>query len=253
MNSLNGKIALVTGGSAGIGRATAILFSKRGAKVVVASRRIKEGLETVEIIKENGGEAAFIQTDVTVPEQVENLVKKTVETYGRLDIAFNNAGSSGGNVYARLAKTPLETFNQVIDVNLKGVFLCMKYEIPVMQKQGGGVIINNASISGLYAAERMSAYSASKHGVVALTRVAAHEYARENIRVVAVCPGWIRTEIITHILQKEEAEQITRDAIPLGRLGEPEEVAELVAWLASDAASYVTAECIGISGGMNLY
>ena len=249
MNTLAGKVALVTGGSSGIGRATAIKFGQRGAKVVVAARREKEGNETVDMIKRAGGEGTFVQTDVRVTSQVENMVNQTVKKYGRLDIAFNNAGVGG--IMARLIRTTEEVFDEVVDTNFKGVWLSMKYEIPVMLKQGGGIIINNSSIAGVSTAERLSVYSGSKHAVVGLSNAAAHEYGGDNIRIVAICPGWIKTRMTEELRASKYADAF-RDSIPLKRWGEPEEVADMVIWLASDAASFVTGGAFTISGGMNV-
>jgi NAD(P)-dependent dehydrogenase (short-subunit alcohol dehydrogenase family) len=249
MNTFAGKVALVTGGSSGIGRATAIKFGERSAKVVVAARREKEGEETVEMIKKAGGEGMFVQTDVRIASQVENMVTRTVEKYGRLDIAFNNAGV--GSKMARLIRMTEETFDEVADTNFKGVWLSMKYEIPVMQGQGGGVIINNASIAGVSTAERLAVYSGSKHAVVAISNTAATEYGRDNIRVVSVCPGWIKTAMTEELRARKDADTF-RDNIPLKRWGEPEEVAEMVIWLASDAASFVSGGAFIVSGGMNI-
>jgi NAD(P)-dependent dehydrogenase (short-subunit alcohol dehydrogenase family) len=249
MNEFTGKVALVTGGSSGIGRATAIKFGERGAKVVVAARREKEGNETVEMIKKAGGEATFVQTDVRIASQVEDMVNQTVKRYGRLDIAFNNAGVGG--IMARLIRTTEEVFDEVVDTNFKGVWLSMKYEIPVMQEQGGGIIINNSSIAGVSTAARLSVYSGSKHAVVGISNAAAAEYGGDNIRVVTVCPGWIKTAMTEQLRAREDADAF-RDAIPLKRWGEPEEVAEMVIWLASDAASFVTGDSFVISGGMNV-
>jgi len=249
MNTFAGKVALVTGGSSGIGRATAIKFGERGARVMVAARREKEGKETVEMIKKAGGEAMFIQTDVRIASQVENMVNQTVKRYGRLDIAFNNAGVGG--IMARLIRMTEETFDELVDTNFKGVWLSMKYEIPVMLEQGGGVIINNASIAGVSTAERLSVYSGSKHAVVAISNAAASEYGRDNIRVVSICPGWIKTRMTEDLRSRKDADAF-RDNIPLKRWGEPEEVAEMVIWLASDAASFVSGGAFVISGGMNV-
>jgi NAD(P)-dependent dehydrogenase (short-subunit alcohol dehydrogenase family) len=249
MNTFAGKVALVTGGSSGIGRATALKFGERGAKVVVAARREKEGNETVDMIRKARGEAAFVQTDVRVAAQVENMVKQTVEKYGRLDIAFNNAGVGG--IMARLVRTTEEIFDEVVDTNFKGVWLSMKYEIPVMQKQGGGVIINNASVSGVATAERLAVYSGSKHAVVGISKAAATEYGKDNIRVAAICPGWIKTRMTEELRASKYADAF-RDSIPLKRWGEPEEVAEMVVWLASDAASFVTGGTFVVSGGMGI-
>ena len=249
MNTFAGKVALVTGGRSGIGRATAIKFGERGAKVVVAARREKEGNETVDMIKRAGGEGTFVQTDVRVTSQVENMVNQTVKKYGRLDIAFNNAGVGG--IMARLIRTTEEVFDEVVDTNFKGVWLSMKYEIPVMLKQGGGIIINNSSIAGVSTAERLSVYSGSKHAVVGLSNAAAHEYGGDNIRIVAICPGWIKTRMTEELRASKYADAF-RDSIPLKRWGEPEEVADMVIWLASDAASFVTGGAFTISGGMNV-
>ena len=249
MNTFTGKVALVTGGSSGIGRATAIKFGERGAKVVVAARREKEGNETVEMIKNAGGEAMFVQTDVRIASQVEDMVQQTVKKYGRLDIAFNNAGVGG--IMARMIRTTEEVFDELVDTNFKGVWLSMKYEIPVMQEQGGGVIMNNASIAGVSTAERLSVYSGSKHAVVAISNAAATEYGRDNIRVVAVCPGWIKTRMTEELRARKDADTVQGN-IPLKRWGEPEEVAEMVIWLASGAASFVTGGAFIISGGMNV-
>jgi NAD(P)-dependent dehydrogenase (short-subunit alcohol dehydrogenase family) len=249
MDTFAGKVVLVTGGSSGIGRAAAIRFGERGARVVVANRREREGEETVNMIKKAGGEGTFVQTDVRIASQVENMVNQTVKKYGRLDIAFNNAGVGG--IMARLIRTTEEVFDEVVDTNFKGVWLSMKYEIPVMLEQGGGVIVNNSSIAGVSTAERLSIYSGSKHAVVALSNAAAHEYGGDNIRVVSICPGWIKTRITEELRASKYAESF-RDSIPLKRWGEPEDVAEMVMWLASDAASFVSGGAFVISGGMNI-
>jgi NAD(P)-dependent dehydrogenase (short-subunit alcohol dehydrogenase family) len=249
MDTFAGKVVLVTGGSSGIGRAAAIKFGERGARVVVANRREKEGEETVNMIKKAGGEGIFVQTDVRIASQAENMVNQTVKKYGRLDIAFNNAGVGG--IMARLIRTSEEVFDEVVDTNFKGVWLSMKYEIPVMLEQGGGVIVNNSSIAGVSTAERLSIYSGSKHAVVALSNAAAHEYGGDNIRVVSICPGWIKTRM-TEELRASKYTESFRDSIPLKRWGEPEDVAEMVMWLASDAASFVSGGAFVISGGMNI-
>lgn len=250
MNTFAGKVALVTGGSSGIGRATAIKFGERGAKVVVAARRERESKETVDMIKKAGGEATFVQTDVRIASQVENMVNQTVKRYGRLDIAFNNAGVGG--IMARMIRTTEEIFDEVVDTNFKGVWLSMKYEIPVMLKQGGGVIINNASIAGVSTAERLSVYSGSKHAIVAISNAAATEYGRDNIRVVTICPGWIKTRMTEELRAQKDADALIQSSVPLKRMGEPEEVAEMVIWLASDAASYVSGGAFIVSGGMGI-
>ncbi len=250
MDTFAGKVALVTGGSSGIGRATAIKFGEQGAKVVVAARREKEGKETVEMIRKAGGEAAFVRTDVRIASQVEHLVHQTVEKYDRLDIAFNNAGVGG--IMARMVRTTEEVFDEVVDTNFKGVWLSMKYEIPVMQKQGGGVIVNNASVSGVATAERLAVYSGTKHAVVGISNAAATEYGKDNIRVVTICPGWISTAMTEELRAQKEADVFIRSSVPLKRMGEPEEVAEMVVWLASDAASYVSGGTFVVSGGMGI-
>ena len=250
MNTFSGKVALVTGGSSGIGRATAVRFGERGAQVVVAARREKEGRETTEMVKEAGGEAMFLQTDVRIASQVENMVNQAVKKYGRLDIAFNNAGVGG--IMARMVRTTEEVFDEVVDTNFKGVWLSMKYEIPVMQKQGGGVIINNASIAGVATAERLAVYSGSKHAVVAISNAAATEYGKDNIRVVAICPGWIKTRMTEELRAQKDADATIQSSVPLKRMGEPEEVAEMVVWLASEAASYVSGGAFIVSGGMGI-
>jgi len=250
MSTFAGRVALVTGGSSGIGRATAIKFGERGARVVVAARRERESKETVDMIKKAGGEAMSVQTDVRIASQVENMVNQTVKRYGRLDIAFNNAGVGG--IMARMIRTTEEIFDEVVDTNFKGVWLSMKYEIPVMLKQGGGVIINNASIAGVSTAERLSVYSGSKHAIVAISNAAATEYGRDNIRVVAICPGWIKTRMTEELRAQKDADAIIQSSVPLKRMGEPEEVAEMVIWLASDAASYVSGGAFVVSGGMGI-
>ena len=213
MSTFAGKVALVTGGSSGIGRATAIKFGERGARLTVAARREKEGKETVEMIKKAGGEAMFVQTDVRIASQVEKMVQQTIQKYGRLDIAFNNAGVGG--IYARLIRISEETFDELVDTNFKGVWLSMKYEIPVMLEQGGGVIINNASIAGMATAERLSIYSGSKHAVVAISNAAAREYGRDNIRAVAICPGWIKTRMTEELRARKDADALLYDNVPL--------------------------------------
>jgi NAD(P)-dependent dehydrogenase (short-subunit alcohol dehydrogenase family) len=216
----------------------------------VAARREKEGKETVEMIGKAGGEATFVQTDVRVVSQVESMVNQAVEKYGRLDIAFNNAGVGG--IMARLVRTTEETFDEVVDTNFKGVWLSMKYEIPVMQKQGGGVIINNASVAGVATAERLAVYSGSKHAVVGMSNAAATEYGKDNIRIVTICPGWISTAMTDELRAQKDADVSIRNSVPLKRMGEPEEVAEMVIWLASDAASYVSGGAFIVSGGMGI-
>lgn len=247
------KVALVTGGSSGIGRATALAFAREGAKVVVADVYVVGGQETVRRVRDAGGEAVFVETDVTQAAEVEAMVNQAVETYGRLDCAFNNAGVSTRDS-APTAICSEEDWDRVVSVNLKGVFLCLKYELRQMLKQGGGAIVNTASVYGLVAAgdseQGFSSYIASKHGVVGQTKATALEYARANMRVNAVCPGHIRTPMIIPKagLSPEDEAQLNAE-YPLGRIGEPEEVAQVVVWLCSDAASFVTGHALVVDGG----
>jgi NAD(P)-dependent dehydrogenase (short-subunit alcohol dehydrogenase family) len=245
---LDGKVAFVTGGGSGIGRATSLRLAREGAKIMIADYVPESAEKTVKLIKEGGGVASCIAADVAVAGQVEGAVNKTVEAYGRLDLAFNNAGVEG--VMADTATANEEAFDRTIAINLKGVWLCMKYEIPQMLKGGGGAVVNTASTLGLVAMETAGAYVASKHGVVGLTRTAALEYAQRNIRVNCVCPGFIRTPMIERALDKNMVDEASMVAIePVGRLGKPEEIAEGVLWLCSDAASFVTGHTLTIDGG----
>jgi NAD(P)-dependent dehydrogenase (short-subunit alcohol dehydrogenase family) len=245
---LQGKIALVTGGGSGIGRATALRLSREGAKIMIADYMPEGGERTVRMIKEAGGEASFVEADVAVGKQVEKMVNETVKTYGRIDCAFNNAGIEGR--IANTVECPEEVFDRTIAINLKGVWLCLRYEIPQMLKQGGGSIVNTASVAGLVGFVGLPAYNASKHGVVGLTRTAALEFATQKIRVNCVCPGVIRTPMVERILDKQGfTEQELNAGEPVGRMGQPEEIAEGVAWLLSDAASFVTGHPMVIDGG----
>ncbi len=245
---LQGKVVLVTGGGSGIGRATSILLAKEGAKVMIADY-VPEGAErTVKMIKEAGGEASCIAADVSVTRQVEIMVDKTVATYGRLDCAFNNAGIEGKMVDT--AEYPEDVFDRIIAINLKGVWLCMKYEIPQMLRSGGGAIVNTASGAGLVGVAQLSAYNASKHGVVGLTKTAALEFAQKNIRVNCVCPGLINTPMVARMVDSGGMnEQEFLAAEPVGRMGRPEEIGEGVVWLLSEAASFVTGHSMSIDGG----
>jgi NAD(P)-dependent dehydrogenase (short-subunit alcohol dehydrogenase family) len=251
--TLNGKVALVTGGASGIGRATALTFAREGAKLLIADMHADGGQQTVHMITENGGEATFVQVDVTQAAAVEAMISKTVETYGRLDCAYNNAGISGrgvaGEQRAFTADYPEERWHQVIAINLTGVWLCMKYEIHQMLQQGGGAIVNTASVAGLVGLPTSSAYVASKHGVVGITRTAALEYAKSGIRVNCVCPGYIQTPMTAPGMQDPERMALMLASEPVGRMGKPEEVAETVVWLCSDAASFVTGHTMTVDGG----
>jgi NAD(P)-dependent dehydrogenase (short-subunit alcohol dehydrogenase family) len=247
-DSMKDKVALVTGASSGIGRATALSFAREGAKVVVADMNVIGGEETVEMVKAAGSDAFFVETDVSQAASVEAMISKTVETYGRLDYAHNNAGVEG--VLTRTAEQTEEDWDPVIRINLKGVWLCMKYEIPQMLQQGAGAIVNTASGAGLIGVKRMAAYVASKHGVVGLTKTAALEYAKAGIRVNAVCPGVIQTPMVARVSgNRPDVLDKMIAAEPIGRSGQPEEIAEAVVWLCSDAASFVTGHAMAVDGG----
>src|SRR5215510_11459903 len=245
---VEGKVALVTGGASGIGRATALTFAREGAKLVIADMNEEGAQQTVHMITEKGGEAIFVRTDVSKAVEVQALISQAVATYGRLDCAHNNAGISGGG-RALTADYSEDTWHQVIAVNLTGVWLCMKYEIPQMLRQGGGVIVNTASVAGLIGGQGLAAYVASKHGVVGLTKTAALEYAHQGIRVNCVCPGVIHTPMTARGLGDPERRRRIIASEPLGRVGTPEEVAEAVVWLCSDAASFVTGHTMTVDGG----
>ena len=248
MTDMTGKVALVTGGSSGIGRATALAFARDGAKVAVADLNIVGGQETVSLITGASGEACFIEADMGEAASVAAMVEKTVGTYGRLDYAHNNAGIEG--VLKRTAEQAEEDWAPVIQINLTGVWLCMKYEIPHMLRQGGGAIVNTASGAGLIGVKRMAAYVASKHGVVGLTKTAALEYAKSGIRINAVCPGVIKTAMVDRVSgNRPDILDKMIAAEPIGRSGQPEEIAEAVVWLCSDAASFVTGHAMAVDGG----
>jgi len=249
---LDGKVALVTGGGTGIGRATAVAFAAAGAQVAVAGRRAEPLNETVRLAREAGGQAIAVPTDVSQSSQVKAMVQITVDTYGRLDCAFNNAGGFyflGGGLN-KMADISEESWDRVVAVNLKGVFLCMKYEIPEMLKRGGGTIVNTSSTDGIRSAPMMASYCAAKGGVVSLTRTAAVEYAREGIRINSILPGWVMTDPVEQRME-EHPENINHMYAqePIGRFGTPEEVAASVIWLCSDAASFVTGAAIPVDGG----
>jgi len=246
--SMAGKVALITGGGSGIGRATALRVAREGTNVMIADYNPDGALKTVAMIKEAGGGADCVAADVTVTKQVELMVSKAIETYGRLDYAFNNAGIEGA--MADTAGYPEDSFDRVIATNLKAVWLCMKYEIPQMLKRGGGSIVNTASVLGLVGIEQAAAYNAAKHGVVGLTKTAALEFAQKNIRVNCVCPGFIRTAMVERVVDRGAiAEEMMVALEPMGRIGRPEEIAEGVCWLFSDAASFVTGHSLAIDGG----
>ncbi len=245
---LEGKVGLVTGGTTGIGRETAVLFAKAGAKVVVAGRREVEGAETVELIRAAGGEGLFVKTDVSKAAEVEALTQKVVEKFGRLDIAFNNAGIEG--VWVPIVKQSEEDWDRTIDINLKGVWLCLKYEIGQMLKQGGsGAIVNMASVTGLVGSAGAAAYSASKHGVIGLTKSAALETAKSGIRINAVCPAVVETPMEKRLFGAPPVHKHVLSCHPIGRFGKPAEIAEAVLWMCSDRASFMTGQSLVLDGG----
>lgn len=243
------KVALVTGAGSGIGRAAAQIFAREGAKVATADVNQASAEETVGMIREAGGEAFGLRADVSKAAGVEAMVDAVVETYGRLDCAFNNAGIEGA--LASTADYTEADWAPVIAVNLTGVWLCMKYEIPRLLETGGGAIVNTSSAAGLLGAPRMPAYVASKHGVVGLTKTAALEYAKSGVRVNAVCPGVIDTSMVGRLKERRPRmfEKIVRGE-PIGRIGQPEEIAETAVWLCSDAASFVTGHAMSVDGGI---
>lgn len=242
--SLTGKVTLVTGGSTGIGRATARAFAAAGASVVLTDVNEAAGEAVAQELRDAGQTALFVRADVSQAADVTRLVTETVAQFGRIDCAHNNAGILGG--IARLADVSEDEYDRLMGVNLKGVWLCLKAEILQMQRQGGGAIVNTASIAGIRGSAWLPIYSTTKHGVVGLTRAAALGYAEDGIRVNAVCPGYVDTQMVTNtpLLQQRAAERT-----PMGRLATPEEIAAAVVWLCSDAASYMTGEALVMDGG----
>jgi NAD(P)-dependent dehydrogenase (short-subunit alcohol dehydrogenase family) len=248
MKQFEGKIALVTGGGSGIGRATALAFAREGAQVVIGNRNVQRGEETVAMIKKGGGTASFKKTDVLVATEIKALVEHAVKTYGGLDLAFNNAGVEG--VVASVVDQTEANYEAVMNVNVKGVWLSMKYEIPRMLERGGGSIVNCSSVAGLIGFPNMSIYMASKHAVIGLTKVAAIEFSAQGIRINAVNPAVIDTEMVDRLaegfgMKKEELVQFH----PIGRLGRAEEIAEAVLWMCSDKSSFVTGHSLIVDGG----
>lgn len=244
------KVALVTGAGSGIGKRTALQFAEEGAKVIVADLSIENGQETVRLIQEMKGEAVFVKTDVSKAADVEAMVETAVKSYGRLDCAVNCAGVPGSILVSTVDHVE-EEWDKTIDINLKGVWLCLKYQIPQMLKQGGGTIVNLASVAGLVGSTIGVAYIASKHGVVGITKAAAYEYASKNIRINALCPGTVRTPMgdLTYI-GREEMMKVRH---PIGRVGTPEDIAEASLWLCSDASSFITGTALPIDGGFMAY
>lgn len=248
MGSMNGRVVLVTGASAGIGRAAALAFAREGVDVVVADVDVERGEKTAAAVAAEGVEAIFVRTDVADAGEVAHLVEQTVARFGRLDYAFNNAGIEGAP--APTAESTLENWDRTIAVNLTGVYLCMRAEIPAMLAAGGGSIVNNSSVAGLVGFAGIPAYTASKHGVVGLTKTAALEYATAGIRVNAVCPGVVATEMVTRFTRGDPgAEEQLLQSEPVGRMGTPDEIADAVVWLCSDRASFVTGQAIAVDGG----
>lgn len=244
-----GKVALVTGGASGIGRATALAFAREGAQVAIADVSEEGGQETRRLVEQAGGAAHFIRCDVSQAREVEALIAQVVQTYGRLDYAFNNAGIEGATGPA--ATYSEDEWQRVLAINLTGVFLCLKYELQQMLSQGSGAIVNTASAAGLVGARGMPAYVAAKHGVVGLTKAAALDYARRGIRINAVCPGVVATPMTERLIGNHpRLEDRLISSEPVGRAADPEEVAEAAVWLCSDAASFITGHPLAVDGGM---
>jgi NAD(P)-dependent dehydrogenase (short-subunit alcohol dehydrogenase family) len=245
---LEGRVALVTGAAAGIGRASALAFARAGARVLAADVDEAGGAETTRLIAAAGGEAAFRRADVTDAEDAQRLVAAAVERWSRLDCAHNNAGILGET--GRTAEIALETWHRVIATDLTGVYLCMRAQLAQMLPQGDGVIVNTSSASGLIGTPGLAAYTAAKHGVVGLTRSAALEYATDGIRVNAICPGATQTPMLAAAANTPELIEHTLSRQPIGRIADPDEVAQAAVWLCSDAASFVTGAALPVDGGM---
>jgi len=242
----NQKVAIVTGGNSGIGRATAVALAKEGVKVVIAARREKEGEETARLVKEAGSDGIFVKTDVTNEDDIKALVEKTVQVYGKVDYALNNAGLY--EAQTTLVEERSSNFDKIMNVNVKGVWLCMKYEIPQMIKNGGGAIVNMSSGAGVLGIPQTPIYVASKHAVLGLTKSAAIGYAKSGIRINAVAPGVVKTDMISSI-DKQFMETL-KSMHPIGRIADPEEIAEAVVWLLSDRASFVLGHTLLVDGGI---
>jgi NAD(P)-dependent dehydrogenase (short-subunit alcohol dehydrogenase family) len=243
------KVAIITGGSSGIGRATAVALAKEGVKVVIAGRRAKEGEETVQLVKEAGSDGIFVKTDVANEDDVRSLVEKTVKTYGRLDYAFNNAGI--GETMTPLIEQTSNVFDLIMNVNVKGVWLCMKYEIPQMIRSKGGAVVNMSSVAGVMGFPQAPIYVASKQAVHGLTKSAALEYAKSGIRINAIAPGTVDTDMLKRTAgDNKQLLEIVKSMHPIGRIADPEEIANAVVWLLADKASFVLGHTLLVDGGM---
>ena len=248
MNEFQDKVAIVTGATSGIGRAAAIAYAREGAKVVVAGRRATEGEETVRLLQAQGGEGIFVKTDVSKAVQMKELVERTLQKFGRLDIAFNNAGIE--QVPLPFLEQDEQTFDQVVDINAKGVWLCMKYEIPAMLKTGGGSIVNTASVFGVIGVPGNEIYIASKHAVIGLTKSAAVEFGKQGIRVNAILPGVVDTDMYERFAGDKPEFRAQMTAMhPIGRIGKSEEIADAAIWLSSSKSSFVTGHSLMVDGG----
>ena len=251
MYNFNNKVAIVTGGGSGIGRAAAQQLALEGAQVVIANRREETGQETVSMIEQTGGTASFIQTDVSSEEQVAHLIRETVNRYGRLDLAFNCAGFDGER--QSIKETTTEAWDRIMEINLKGSYLLIRQEAEQMVKQGSGAIVNMASVYGLIGRPGRSAYNASRAGIINLTKTAALEYIQAGVRINAVAPGATRTDLFDRMTNGSDAERIAQyeQMHPIGRIAEPEEIAEVVLWLLSERASFIVGQTIVADGGIS--